>query len=621
MPRKNTKNIGDLLKTTSRLFTMESHEAPYIPDIMEFCESPAYLGLPFPLYPIQKLVLRAFYRGTPGNTKDKCMNMEPDEEELCERFGLTDGKNGNIKGKWESGETFKEMVLVWGRRSGKDFTISVIALYEAMKLLECKGGDPYKIYNLGDANPFTILTIANNKEQAGILYREIHGKLVKSPYFRDKCIPEGITAGKICLLTPQNKKENDELLARGLQQHPGSVQIETGHSNSNGLVGKGCYVLMLDEAGTYKRSGGPGSDEQLYGNLSPTTKTYVRKELRKMPDGSIERIDHYDGKIISISSPRGMDGVFYRLYTQSENVPHRLMCRLPTWAVNTNHTEEGLRAEEQTMTDEKFRMEFGAEFSGTEGENFFVPDLVEATFTSHQFRMLDYGEPGLTYFAHLDPAISSHNYALAVVHRHPFLNRDTKKVDYHIVLDHMMLWTPEKGKPININKVDEYVIDLHRRFHLGLVSYDQWNSQSSIEKLRKAGIPAICTRFTKTFKIKIYDELELLVNQGRLKCPFHKTLRLEMLHLQRKYLNTGYRIYPKTEGEVKTDDCCDALAAACFNALKVEGSKLPLSRLAYTGIVPSASQHQWRTMSGTLGFGSGQQVWNALTKRDSYPNR
>lgn len=621
MAKKPNKTIANLLKTTNQIF-VSTNNKPKIPSIIEFCESPEYLGLPFPLYPIQKLVLRAFYRGTIGNMEPASMEMTEEEKQLCYDHGLTDGRNGNIVGKWNSGENFKELVLVWGRRSGKDFCISIIALYEAMKLLECEGGDPYKIYALGNANPFTILTIANNKEQAGILYKEIYGKLIASKYFKGKFLPEGITAGRICLLTPQNEKDNQVFRSRGLSPFVGSVQIETGHSNSNGLVGKSCYVLMLDEAGTYKRSGGPGSDEALYGNLSPTTKTYIRKEHKYDEKGNIiESISHYDGKIISISSPRGMDGVFYRLYNQSENVPHRLMCRLPTWVVNPNHTESGLRAEEQTMTDEKFRMEFGAEFSGTEGENFFDPDLVEIVFSDHSFKMSDWGIPGITYFAHLDPAISNHNYALAVVHKHPYLNRETKKIDFYMVLDHMMIWTPYKGKPINISEVDQYVIDLNRKFRLGLVTWDQWNSQSSIEKVRKAGIPAKCTPFSKRYKVQIYDELELLVNQKKLKCPYHKTLKLEMLHLQRKYLNSGYRIYPKAEGEVRTDDGMDALAAACYNALSTETNRLPMSKLAYTGVTPQSSERMWRSMSGPYGYGTGTAVWNKLSQNQSYPRR
>ena len=622
---KKRNTLGSLLNATSRLFNESKGDIPYIPDILTFCYSAAYLDFEtkgIKLYPVQELVLRAFYRGSIGNTEQKHMEMTEEERKLCIELGLNDNHNGNIVEKWDSRVLFRELVLVWGRRSGKDFTISIIALYEAMRLLECPGGDPYKMYELGNAAPFNILTIANNKEQAGILFREINGKLMGSPYFSDKFVPEGITAGRIHLLTPQDKRDIEASILKGLAPKPGSVVVETGHSNSNGLVGKGCFVLMLDEAGLYKRTGGPGSDEQIYGNLSPTILTYVRTEYIRDKNGKlIDTKKHYDGKIISISSPRGMDGIFFNKYEKSPTIPQMLMCRLPTWSVNTLHTEAGIREAEQSMTDEKFKMEFGAEFSGTEGENFFPPEFVKKCFYSHQFQSHEdapnhWGKPGTTYFAHLDPAISSHNYALAVVHKHHFVNQVTRKIDFWLVLDHLKVWKPKDGKPIKIDEVDEYVIDLRRRFHMALVSYDQWNSQSSIEKMRKNGIPAMCTRFNKHYKIQIYDELEQLVANEKLKLPYVKLLHDEMMNLQRKYMAQGYRIYPKTEGECKTDDTCDALAAACFNALKTEVARLPQAKLVNMGISPSSNQQVWRSMQGVpYGVGSGQQVANWMANR------
>lgn len=624
---KKHSTIGSMLKDIKKLFDESTQTKPYIPSIIEFCESKAYLGLPNPLYPIQKLMLKAFYRGTPGNEH---VVLSPEEIAMCKEFGLNDKHNGDVLGKWDSGELFNELVLVWGRRSGKDFTISLIALYEAMKLLECEGGDPYKIYELGSAAPFTILTIAGSARQAGVLFQEIRNKLLSSPYFRDKFISDGLKQDSIFLCTPQDRRNNEELRKKGLSEFPGSIEIRSGHSNSNTLVGISCFVLLFDEVGTFKQTGGSSSGEQLYGNLSPTVATYVRKEFIIDPKTKLPAVDkegkplepkrYYDGKIISISSPRGMDGIFWKLYNETHKYPKRLMCRLPTWRVNPGHSEDSLRELDPTMTDEKFRMEYGAEFSGTEGENFFPPENVEICFggvknKEHYHKLSDLGQPGIVYFAHLDPAISSHNYALCVVHKHVFLNKSNASgafVDFHLVVDHIKLWTPSKGKPINIDEVDDYMLWLNTRYHLGLVTYDQWNSQSSINKLRKCGIPAQETRFSKPYKIQIYDELHKLVTHEKLKIPHHKILKDEMLNLQRKFMPSGYRIYPKTEGEVRTDDCVDALAGACFNALKVEATRLPQSKLVNMGLTPSSGNNAvWRSMQGTT---YGKKDWQTIDR-------
>jgi hypothetical protein len=96
------------------------------------------------------------------------------------------------------------------------FLCSIIALYEAMRLLELPGGDPYKIYNLGSATPFTILTIANSSASKNSL-REIKDKVLQSEYFRDKILPEGVTSDGIHFLTPEDRKRNEELVSKGFR--------------------------------------------------------------------------------------------------------------------------------------------------------------------------------------------------------------------------------------------------------------------------------------------------------------------------------------------------------------------------------------------------------------------
>jgi phage terminase large subunit-like protein len=48
-----------------------------------------------------------------------------------------------------------------------------------------------------------------------------------------------------------------------------------------------------------------------------------------------------------------------------------------------------------------------------------------------------------------------------------------------------------KNQPIDTREVEDYVIDLHKRFRFKQVSVDQWNSQSSIIRLKTAGIESI----------------------------------------------------------------------------------------------------------------------------------
>ena len=595
-----------------------------VPSIIDFVESPDYLGLPhykttpINLYPLQRIVLKIFYRGSVGNED---IELTKEELDIIEDFGLNCDDNGDLSEKFNSGKLFRELILVWGRRSGKDFIVSILALYEAMKLLESPNGDPYSLYNLGPGAPFTILTVANSSSQAQILFREIKDKMLRSPYFADKISPENMNQESISLLTPADKKQNEEFKKRGLPLLPGSVEIRCGHSNSDTLAGIGCFCLLLDEIGLYKQTAGASGGDAIFRTLTPSVSTYVRKEDVKDENGNViidedgnpAQKSAYDGKIICISSPRGKEGVFYELYRHSPDVKHRLMCRMPTWKVNPNHTEESLHELFPEMTEEEFSMEFGAMFSGTAGQTFFSRDLVDRAFKNN-LKIKSHGEPNAKYFMHLDPATSSHNYALTICHKERFINEKTGKMDWKIVMDHVKYWTPKPGFPIVNREIEDYILVISRKFYLALVTFDQWNSTESIKRLNEFGIPAKMTRFTKRYKILIYDNLYNLVSANKIELPHHELLKNEMLYLQRRYMPTGYRVFAKKDGLVRTDDLVDSLAGAAYSAIEEESNSLPKGMLARFDF-HSGNDMVWNGMQGPLGVGPGSRVSSELNRR------
>lgn len=514
--------------------------------------------------------------------------------------------------------------------SGKDFVTSIIALYEVMKLLECPGGDPYAMYELGDANTINIITIANSQEQAKLAFSEMRAKLLKSKYFRDKFLPDGFTSNSLYLLTPKDREENIERKAKKYPLKKGSIGLVVGHSNSDSLLGMGCIVLLLDEVATYKNA------DKIYQAMMPTIATYNRREYVIDANGNFIYDEfgmkevhktHYDGKIISISSPRGKEGKFYNLYKTAPETANRLMMRLATWEVTPQRRKE-LRKEFAAMTEGEFNMEFGAEFSGIGLENFFSEDQVNSCFTGHNYNLVEMGRPGgFSYFAHFDPATSSHNYALVILHKEFFMNPETKKADFVVIVDHVKYWHPSEGKALDVFAITDYLIKLKRRFRLGLITYDQFSSQECILKLRKASIPNKLLRFNRSLKMSIYKELENLINGGRLIIPCQaetELLRQEMIELRRKFDAQGFKVMPMQDGDgAKTDDIVDCLAGACYSAIEKQVNRLPHGKTVNTGITPQANNQVWRNMQGGVqGVGPGQQVARQLENRSqAYRNR
>ena len=118
MAQQNTTNdILDMLDKIKFEIKAQSKEQ-YIPDIIEFCESKHYLDLSAhgtTLYSIQKIILKTFYRGQPGNE-----NLKLDATELQLLFAL---KLNDVIDKYHSGHLFKELVLVLGRRCVSEDTM------------------------------------------------------------------------------------------------------------------------------------------------------------------------------------------------------------------------------------------------------------------------------------------------------------------------------------------------------------------------------------------------------------------------------------------------------------------------------------------------------------------
>lgn len=638
---KNSFNLDNMLsqineKINSAKMTGESSEdsavdidlsGTYIPNILDFCYSPQYLNLldplnPIRLYPVQELILKCFYTGSWGNED---LLFTKDDYLLCQNIGLTSDEVGNfvakIKNKQKTEEDFRELVLVLGRRSGKDFLVAIIALYEAMKLLEIPGGNPYKRYGLSPDAPISILTIANSKSQAGIAFNEIKGKFMRSKYFSDKYVSDGIGSRSIYLLTKHDKKEISDAAAIGKNYtKKGSICIEVGHSNTDSLVGKGVFVLILDEVAMYKNTQGSSSGDRILSAMTPTLSTYGVWVDTVDENGNEKKIRRYESKLIAISSPRGKEGILWRLFSTASSAIDRLACRLPSWVVNPNLTEGSLReANKSIMSEEQFMMEYGADFSGSVGSAYFNSDKVRLMFKNN-LEFTDAGKPGQVYFIHIDPASTSHNYALVILHRQTFID-NVGKSDWKIVIDHIKYWHPTADKPIFPRIADEYLVGLKKRFKIGLVTYDQWNNLESIDRIKKASIPHKCTRFVRSYKMKIYSELYHLLSEERIICPYHPLLMDEMLNLQYRTTENGFKIFPKRdENGVFTDDICDCVAGAIFSVINHKVKGYPSAKLADTGTEMSNSHNMtWNGMQGPIGTGSGQRVVSEYSKIMSFP--
>jgi len=275
-----------------------------------------------------------------------------------------------------------------------------------------------------------------------------------------------------------------------------------------------------------------------------------------------------------------------------------------------------LREQYRTVSENQFNMEFGAQFSGVGEQKFLTKDQVQQCFTGHSYIMREKGLPGRMHFVHIDPASSSHNYALAVGHKEPV--RIDGRSDFYIVIDHIKFWEPVNG-PINRQEVLSYIIALKQRFPIALLTYDQWADMDSKTQLTESGIRHKLLRYNRANKVKIYSELENTIIEGKMKIPYHRVLEQEMMGLRRKFTgSSGFSIYPSTDADgVQTDDIIDCIAGLNYS-LKCESETMNLRSALVdlpVGVGGATSGISWRNMDGSvMGVGPGQQVFDNLNR-------
>jgi phage terminase large subunit-like protein len=460
---------------------------------------------------------------------------------------------------------FQELVLVLGRRSGKSFLVSAIGLYELYRLISM--GHPQARYGLMEFDAIYLLNVAKNEEQAkNAIFAKLKQTVLASPFFQPYIGKD--TELEMRFFTENDRKENERRETAGLNLFSGSLVLKCGSSSASGLVGLTCWSVIMDEiAAMAGDNPDSGLDYDLYNDLKPSLATFGR-----------------DGKMMMLSNPKGPIGLLYDLHENRQDDPSTLVMRGPTWLVNPNIDRDFLESEKKKNPTE-YQMQYGAEFGASSSDPMFTEDDVNRFFSSmSMIKRLEMGTGMFEYYCHIDPARTSDYYALAVAHCETMYGqygKDSKPLR-RVVIDHIHFWNPKtKNQPVSEKDVEDYVLSLHAKFRFKQVSIDQWNSQSSVIKLRNMRVPIIEKTFNKNYKESIYTELATLLREDRIdiydlsggeytdlrgnKMPLEeiKEAKIQFLFLQKKWKGNRF-IIESLKGY--KDDICDAVAAVAYEA-------------------------------------------------------
>lgn len=588
-------------------------------DILTFVESPFYLNIKT-LQPAQKFILKIFYN-LPLDNELKCIQLRsfPHDEEgqlLTEweyaQF-LINQKRTNLLTPEETENSPSELLLACGRRGGKTFITSIITAYEAYKLII--KDNPQAYYNMAEDEIIKIVNIASSGDQALELATQIQNRIFNAEWFLPYI--SSFNSNELNLKTKHDitkMQEEEKRYGKPLKVRA-SIRIESLLCSARSTRGGSVIVALFDELAHFIDNEGNRGGKKVYEGLTPAGATFGK-----------------DSKIICISSPYTKSGIFYELYCNSYDDHSMRMLQLPTWEMNPRIEFDFLK-NRYKKDPESFWTEYGSQFSTTVSGFFKFPERIHECISVVRYED-QYDEDGqlkkvpiyrlpanyatgrYRYYIAMDPSTDNNGYALAMVH----CEKDSSG-RLMVVVDRWQKWTVDDPEFadfdfIDIEIIDNYVLDLTKKFRVEQIVYDQFESAASIQKFIKSGVNAVKTHFSRAYNMKIYKNLRSIIYDKRISL-LHNDLGIkELVYLQEKKIGKKEFIVeaPKS-GDVTTDDLADVLANACHIAIENETNASPaqIARASVSGSNSGATMATLNVNASGLGrYASGRGGYTGM---------
>lgn len=475
------------------------------------------------------------------------------------------------------GQERREMVLSVGRRSGKTLLTSCILAYETYKLL--LKGNPQKNYGSSQSNIIQLISVATDKDQAGLLYQEASGHFSKCDFFR--AYMANATQSFATFQTPFDIERYGSYSENPKARY--SVKVTFKSCVAKGLRGGANILVALDEVAHFTDKG-QSSAESVYQAVEPSTRTFSPKD----PNNATRSVGQNEGRIIMISSPLGRQGLFYKSFQigfRSGRAAQNMLCiQAPTWEVNP--TVPAGTFESSYLKDARvFDTEFGAKFTdrtaGWIEDKRDLLDCIEPTL-----RPKVRAPARMPHFLGLDVGLVGDGSALAIGHID-----DERRV----VLDFIEQIKAGEGayadkERLEFSDVAQWVYDISRRFYITEGIFDQWAGIPMEQALAAKGMKQMkSVHFTKplasqvfqNFKDMMFDSRLVLFNHPIPEDEDHCAYIRELLTLQAQFQSKYVTVVTAPNLQGMHDDLSDALVRMVWVASQHMGKMLAVGN--YSG--------------------------------------
>lgn len=434
-------------------------------------------------------------------------------------------------------------------------TISAcIAAYETYKLI--KKENPQKYYGLPQSNNIQIISVATDKDQAGLLYQEVSGHYRNCAFFGPYTANNTLSYARF--QTPADVEKYGRYIEN--QDAKATLKITFRSCVAKGLRGAGNICVILDEVAHFTETGQSGAEE-VYNAVVPSTSAYSAKD----PSNPTVPIGEVEGRIILISSPLGKQGLFYNLFMigmgggrAGDNI---LAVQAPTWEVNP--TVPAQEFEKHYLKNSAvFFTEYGGEFTDrTRGWITDSNDLLSCV--DPNLRPKQSAPARMPHFMGIDLGLVGDGTAIAIGH-----------VDGEdIIIDLVAQIKAGEGiyqdkERLEFDDVADWVFDFTKKFYIQEGMFDQWAGIPFQQALEKRGLKQLTSnnmtkqltsQMYQNFKDMMWDQKISLYNNPNWEENGHDPYIQELLELQQTVHSKNLITVeaPNTAG--KHDDMSDAL--------------------------------------------------------------
>lgn len=630
-------SLADLAASVGRR-SADSGTDDYV-DPITFIEASWGLGLK--LFPIQRIIIKAHYGmalddndlGIPLDRPvdqthpewdDSWADYLDDEAFYLYRIVVTDFRRENTRYMTEAGylrylydegrcnirevvpgKQRREMILSVGRRSGKTLITSCIVAYETYKLL--LKGNPQKYYGSSQSNVIQLISVATDRDQAGLLYREASGHFTKCDFF--KPYAANATQSFATFQTPFDIEKYGSYSDNPKARY--SINVTFRSCVAKGLRGGANLLVALDEVAHFGEKGQASADE-VYQAVEPSTRTFSPKD----PKNTTRPIGENEGRIIMISSPLGRQGLFYKQFTLgfgNNKAADNLLCiQAPTWEVNPTVPAETFVAS-YLKDPNVFFTEFGAVFSDrTRGWIEDPADLIACV--DPDLRPQTRAPARAPHFMGLDVALVGDYTTVAVGHN----NSEGK-----VVLDYIDRIRAGEGDFEHLDRLEfddvaDWVYDISRRFYITEGMFDQWSGIPMEQALKKRGLSTLksvhhtrnlSSQMFQNFKNLMFDKKMVLYDWPIPEGDEHSAHIAELLELQAEYISKYIIKVEAPNIEGKHDDLSDSLVRMVWVATNNSTKRVILSGRRGGPVAASASGR------------FGRRPTRAASRTGSHPHR